>query len=84
MSHEILGGGTGSSQMGPWGMCRFWEGSWLDLIVEVTKHLALAVGALAKRRVIFAIALEAVAPESMLWEQWHAKHEPEPISCMQL
>jgi hypothetical protein len=34
MSHEILGGGTGSSQMGPWGMCRFWEGSWLDLIVR--------------------------------------------------
>jgi hypothetical protein len=56
----------------------------LTLVVEVTKHLALAVGALAKRRVIFAIALEAVAPESMLWEQWHAKHEPKPISCMQL
>jgi len=33
MSHEILGGGTGSSQMGPWGMCRFWEGSWLNFIV---------------------------------------------------
>jgi hypothetical protein len=55
-----------------------------ELCVEVTKHVALAVGALAKRRVIFAIALEAAAPESMLWEQWHAKHEPEPISCMQL
>jgi hypothetical protein len=39
MSHEILGGGTGSSQMGPWGMCRFWEGSWLDLIVLREKQM---------------------------------------------
>jgi hypothetical protein len=59
-------------------------GSVGELMVQITKHPALAVRALAKRRVIFAIALEAAAPESMLWEQWHAKHEPEPISCMQL
>jgi hypothetical protein len=34
MSRKRLGGGKGSPQRGLLGRCRFWEGSWLDLIVR--------------------------------------------------